>query len=426
MNRAVQQVQAVLELYLDMHDAKFEGGTMLIGSEPFKELFETEDLFNKVFPKQPGSDDGHRVPRRGLREIMRFGHLPVLRAVFMKHSIRSAEVSQYLQAEEPEDGASGIAHWQERRESLHDKWTTMKREFSLEDLRAYVEALSRVVRHRHLAAHVTLTDHVKLHRLLMTILGRLVDYSGLWERDLYFVTLALTHESGCRLGDILTNDGLQLLGRGQIVAALDKRQPTAEARTFADRLRQYFETGFERGSRAVRIRNEFAHFGMLRPRKLPVDLSACVNDARSLMSYDRKLKNVVSQSIKEKLHREGLVLDWTIEATAGHHLGPATLKTRQARHLGTTSLREKTGASRDARPRRLPIVENLHSDHFVAMVAAVFGPCAPRSQRNLLDLRLDAIDWQPFGGARPSRDEGPTPSRHPGGGGYREDAQKRN
>jgi hypothetical protein len=33
--------------------------------------------------------------------------------------------------------------------------------------------MSRVVRHRHLAAHVTLTHHVKLHRLLMTILGRL-------------------------------------------------------------------------------------------------------------------------------------------------------------------------------------------------------------------------------------------------------------
>src|SRR5262249_10923898 len=159
---------------------------------------------------------------------------------------------------------------------LHEKWTRTKKEFSPDDFRAYVEALSHVVRHRHLASHVTLTDHVKLHRLLITILGRLVDYAGLWERDLYFVLLALTSESGCRLSEIFTHDGLQLLGKGQIVAALDKRQASAQAQALADRLRQYFETGFERGSRAVKIRNEFAHFGMLKLTKLPVDLSACV------------------------------------------------------------------------------------------------------------------------------------------------------
>jgi hypothetical protein len=396
INSEVERVQMVLELYLDMHDAKFEGGTALIGSESFKELFETEGLFNTVFSKQPGTKDDHRIPRRGLREIMRFGHLPVLRAVFQHHRIKSAEVAQYLQAEELEAGKSRIVSWQERRERLHGKWTRIKKDFAPEDVRTYVEALSKVAQHRHLAAHVTLTDHVRLHRLLMTILGRLVDYSGLWERDLYFVTLALTHEGGLLLPDILTNEGLQLLGKGQIVAALRARQPTPQARAFADRLGHYFATGFESGSPAVRIRNEFAHFGMLIPAKLPVDLTQCVNDARFLMSYDRKLKNAVAQSIKEKLYREGLVLDWTLETGAGHKLGAATLKTRQARHLGNTSLRERAGTSREVRPRRYPIMENLHSDHFVSMVAAFFDRCAPRTQRSLVDLRLDRIDWEPL------------------------------
>jgi hypothetical protein len=405
MSSAVLQVHAVLELYLDMHDAKFQGGAKLIGSEAFKELFETAGLFDKIFPKQIDNDDDYRIPRRGLREIMRFGHLPVLRAVFMQHTVKSTEVSQYLQAEGLGSDKSGIAAWQELRESLHDKWTRTKREFLLEDVRSYVEALSNVVRHRHLSAHVTLTDHVKLHRLLMTVLGRLVDYSGLWERDLYFVTLALAYESGCRLGQVFTNDGLQYLGKGQIVSALDNRQQSAEAHAFAGRLNRYFGKGFERGSSAVKIRNEFAHFNMLKPASLPVDLSACVNNARYLVAHDRKLKNAVSKSIKEKLHREGLVLDWTMEATGGHQLGPATLKTRQARHLGKTTLREKGASNRVARPKSYPIVENLHSDHFVSMVAALFGSCAPRYPRSLVDIRLDSIDWQSFGGEHRSRTE---------------------
>lgn len=358
----VQQVKQVLELYLDMHDAKFEGGAALTGTEEFKELFESGDLFNKVFPLQFGDDD-LRIPRRGLREIMRFGHLPALRHVFMTHPIKPAEVSEFFQAEELRDGKSEIARQQERRESLHAKWTRNKTKFSGDDVRAYVEALSGVVRHRHLAAHVTLTDHVRLHRLLMTVLGRLVDYSGLWERDLYFVALALINEPGYRPEQVFAKDGLRFLGRGQIVEALRirNRQQTRVAQAVADRLGHYFGTVWEQGNREVKIRNNFAHFNML---KSAVDLTACANDARDLMAYDRKLKNAVSQSVSEILYREGLILEWTIEAVS-HHLGAATLKTRHARHLGNIRKPEE-------------ILENLHGDHFVKMVAALFGWENPR------------------------------------------------
>jgi hypothetical protein len=375
MSSKVRQVQLVLELYLDMHDAKFEGGAALIGTKAFIEFFDSEELFDQIFPTQYGDNDDRRVPRRGLREIMRFGHLPVLAPVFKSHAVKRADVSEFFQAEQLRDGKPDIVYHQEHRESFHEKWTREKRKFSTDDLQAYVDALSRIVRHRHLAAHVSLTNHVRLHRLLMTVLGRLVDYSGLWERDLYFATLALIGETGCRPEEVFTDDGLHRLSEGRIVDALRQLQQTSEACEVAAKLSRYFGRAWERGNRATQIRNDFAHFNMLNSEGLPIDLTACVNNARELMAYDRKLRNAVSRSIKEILYREGLLLEWVIKATSGHRLGRANVQTRQALHLGGMRLRE-TGGPDEHRARPLkgrPILENLHGDHFVAMVAALFG-----------------------------------------------------
>lgn len=388
-----RQIEAVLELYLDMHDAKFEGGTALTGVEPFKALFESDDLFDLIFPSQPDSEEDDRIPKRGLREIMRFGNLPTLMPLFAKQSIGTDEVTAFFRAERADDGKSEIGVWQDRRENLHEKWAREKRNFSGDDLQAYVEALTAVVGHRHLAAHVMLTNHVRLHRLLMTVLGRLVDFSGLWERDLYFVTLALTHRAGCDPAQIFDKGGLKWLRRGQIVFALREISSTHEARTVANELARYFGAGFLKGDGAVGIRNGFAHFNMLKRAAPSVDLTGCVNDARRLMAYDRKLKNAVSQSVTEILGREGLVLQWRMDDN--HQLGAATITARQARHLGKLQLAEKQQPGKsDRRPKAHPITENLHGKRFVAMAASLFaGVAASSTAKSVTELSLNEIDW---------------------------------
>jgi len=399
----VPKLQEVLELYLDMHDAKFQGGAALIGTEAFKVLFESEDLFDRLFVKQPGDSDDRRIPRRGLREIMRFGHLGILRPLLQLHPVKHGEVTRYIEGEALQDGKPWIAHWQELRETLHEKWTWAGRGFPLSDIRSYVDALANVVRHRHLASHVTLTDHVKLHRLLMAILGRLVDYAGLWERDIYFATLGLIHETGGQPAQVFTADGLRFLRAGRVARALRKQcwQTSAQAQAVAEGLRRHFGPVFEGKDMPIRIRNALAHFNMLRPGGPPVDLTAAVNAARDLVSYDRKLKNAVSQSVKEKMQREGLTLNWTLDESTGYVLGPATVETRQARHLGKTVLREKSGPGANAggrRARSYAIAENLHSDEFVTMAASLFAKCTPVRQKSSLNLPLDKIEWRPSSG----------------------------
>ncbi len=346
----------LLDLYVTMHDAKFEGGEGMAGAKALVGLFDDEETFSRACPAQPGEEDGRYVPWRGLREILRFGDVRPLTPIFKEHPIVAGHLDELDAFEKKEDGGSRIARRQEERERLHEKWTKKKKAFSAEDRCAYRAALAEVARHRRLAAHVRLGNHARLHRLLMAVLGRLVDYAGLWERDLYFATLALVNLRGKTPEDVFYGKGLERLKKGRIVDALRRLEKSTDddGRVIFDRLKRLFGDDFLDGKNgAASLRNDLAHFKMLQGKAGPLDLTKAVNDTRRLMRYDRKLKNVVSKSIVELMAREGLDLTWKMEA---HRLTDAEVKARQAVHLGDKKIKE-----------------DLHGQEFVAMAAALFA-----------------------------------------------------
>ena len=347
----------VFGLYLDMHDARFEGAEGVIGAGALRQLFKTEEIFSRVCPAQPGRES--HVPFRGLREILRFGALGPLMPVFRAHPVGAAEVEKLAALEKKTDGASTVARQQSRRDELHDKWARNRQEFSKQDKSSYRDALAGVVRHRRLAAHVRLNDHARLYRLLMEVLGRLVDYAGLWERDLYFATLGLVHLRGVKAEDVFTGEGLEKLRKGRIVEAarkLDNSQGGDGRAVFGQLERLFGRKFLNARSGTVRIRNDLMHFDMLRDKFQPFDLTAVVNDTRRLVSYDRKLKNAVSRSIIELMARENLILSWEM---ADHSLVHAKIGSRKIRHLGDAG-----------------IAEALHGEKFVAMAAELFSGAA--------------------------------------------------
>ena len=345
----------LLDLYIAMHDAKFEGGEGMAGAEALEPLFDGAETFSRACPEQQGEDGGRRVPWRGLRETLRFGDMRPLMPIFEKHPITAGHVDELDAFEKEEDGASPIARRQEERERLHEKWTKKKKAFSAEDRRAYREALAEVARHRRRAAHVRLVDHARLHRLLMAVLGRLVDYAGLWERDLYFATLALARLREKRPEEVFDAKGLKSLKNGRIVDALrELRKSNDDGKAIHDRLKRLFGDDFLDGRNGpAAIRNDLTHFNILQGGAAPLDLTKLVNDARRLMAYDRKLKNAVPKSVIELMARENLDLAWKME---GHRLTGATVKPRQAVHLEDRKIRE-----------------DLHGERFVAMAAALFA-----------------------------------------------------
>ena len=358
------EIERLLDLYLDMHDAKFEDDAGLAGAEALRDLFESPKTFRAVCPDDPGDLAHGHVPWRGLREMLRFGagEPRLKKPIFERHPVREVDVDELerLEAAPADGGASLVAGAHARREELHAAWAKKKR-LSETDRAAYREALDTVVAHRHRAAHVRLVNHAKLHRLAMAVLGRLADYAGLWERDLYFATLALVRLEGKTPEGVFTEKGLDRLREGRIVDALQRNNSWRSEGSDAVRagLKALFGDGFPAKGGDVGIRRNLMHFNMLqRGANEPFDLTAEVNDARRLMAYDRKLKNAVSRSIVELLAREGLDLAWDMR---DHELTRATVASRRAVHLGGA----KTGGKR--------IVEDLHGEPFVAMAAALFG-----------------------------------------------------
>jgi hypothetical protein len=406
-----------MTLYLDMHDAKFEGGSAL-GQHDLQDLFESAALMDRVLPKDPGADTDRRIPQRGLREIMRFGHIPLLRMLSRDRKIDAGTVERVFAAEQPLDGGlSQIARWQERREQLHEQWVKEK-QFDQTRLREYCEVLSSISRHRQDSNFVNLVDHVRAHRLVMAVLGRLVDYAGLFERDLYFATLALLHRKGLRPEHLFEDDGLRLLFRGQIIFALRKHKASPEALEILGELAKHFSEVWAAGNPNAGIRNKLAHLNMVQGASPAPRLTHWVNRTRQLLAYDRKLKNAVSKSVIELLAREGMELRWTMKTDGtAHELVEARLSARCARHLGGKRL---ALADTGPRPATVFIDESLHSDGFVSMVAEAFegrGQQAASIQQNLLRVDWEASaegikDRRSSFDARPAR-RSPERQRHP-------------
>ena len=349
----------VFDLYLDMHDAKFTGSQRVAGARALENLFENDRVFARVCREQPEDETDRYIPWRGLREILRFGGLSPLMPIFKRYRVTKADVDAVEKAEADNGGISPIAAAQKRREKLHEQWEEEKKEFPDERRKDYREALDRISSHRRRAAHVRLRNHARLHRLMMQVLARLADYAWLWERDLYFVTLALIAQETKTPGEVFDSRGLKFLKDGQIVRAL---RSMGKGAAISKRLESWFGKDFlDRQKGAVIIRNRSMHFNALQqpdkalqqPDKDLVNLTDEVNGTRRLMAYDRKLKNAVSKSVIELLARENLKLDWEM---TDHRLGGAKVASRTAIHL-----------------RDKEIEESLHGDQFVAMVAALFG-----------------------------------------------------
>jgi hypothetical protein len=360
--------------------------------EPFTDAKRTLCVQKKcvVFPKDPGPEVDQRIPKRGLREIMRFGHIPLLRRLAGDRKIDTDTVERVFAAEESLDGGpSQIARWQQRREQLHEQWVKEK-QLDETGLREYCEILSRISRHRQDSNFVNLVDHVRAHRLVMAVLGRLVDYAGLFERDLYFTTLALLYRKGLRPEHLLEERGLRFLFRGQIIFALREHKGSPQALDILDELAKHFTRVWATGNSNAGIRNSLAHLNMLQGASPAPRLSHWVNQTRQLLAHDRKLKNAVSKSVIELLAREGMELRWTmkIDGTA-HELAEGGLSARCARHLGGKRL---ILANTGPRPATVFVDESLHSDGYVAMIATAFE--GRRQQAISIEQNLPRIDWK--------------------------------
>lgn len=348
-NIAVGNIMKVFTLYLDMADDKFEGGDGISISDEIRGFFETPETFNKLYPNR-ALDDAH-VPVRGLREAMRFGNLSGLRDVFQKFPIRYKYGIGLAQTEN-KTGVGSVSAQHKIRTDIHAKWVKSNGNLDPKEVAKYKKAIRIISKHRELSALVRLINHVQVQRLQMSVLGRFVDFAGIWERDLYFAIIGLMLEYNKSPDKIFTTpETLKMVGQGQIIAALRKmNDPDIEPM-----MKKFFGDDYldgRNGKAAIRNKIQHLHFVTKAPDKTQ-NLTTLTNDMRRLMSYDRKLKNAVSKSIIDMMTRENMGLEWKMK---DHQLCNAVLYTHQAQHMGQGDL-----------------LENLNTLVFVQVVAKLFG-----------------------------------------------------
>ncbi len=389
-------LQYTLKLYLDMHDSQYtstesEGKSMpkveLDTLSAFIDFYEHRHVFDLAFPEQgDGRSTEQYLPQRGLREIRRFGHIPVLKTLVGNNKITAGTMNTCLHAEKVPEGKqlSAVATAQQQRETLHSQWIKAKHGFA--SYREYASALQQVIKHRHAANQSRLVDHVAAHRITMKILARLADFSGLFERDITFVTLALLHESRLQPSDLFTVKGLDKFNNGQILEALTGNDCTnAPHQNLLDELERHLAY-----KRNKNIRNALAHFNMLQSQhgqlNTPLNLTDWINQTRELMAYDRKLKNAVTKAVQELLEREGFDLFWQMDSS--HKLYDAKLKSRAANHLGGKKLPLKGDGKKS-----IFITESLHSNELAVMLAGAFGGNA-KPNTDITTLDFDRVEWE--------------------------------
>ena len=351
-NVPVRKLYQVFDLYLLMHDAHYAGSNQQIPEEDtWKAIYEKPGRLQNL----QGMWEQEIIPYRGLREMLRFGSQSALMTIFEKEGMVKEEHWGAFQG-----AKEGIEKAQKIKEQLHKELAKAKHK-DADKLKKYKDILKKVEQHRKLKNHIYLVNHVRLHRLLMQVLARLVDYAVLWERDMYFILLALAWEKG-EIGRIIFEetdkgtDKYKEFGSGNIVAYEVLQQLHKDGHIE----REYVT------KKMAYIRRYLAHFNMLHDkelRKQPLNLTETINHTRNLMSYDRKLKNAVSKSIIGMLQREGLQVEWKMKE---HKLNEATIRTDTIKHFG-----------------KKDITEEQHGTEFVSMVAKLFNaePQPPRKPR---------------------------------------------
>ena len=83
--------------------------------------------------------------------------------------------------------------------------------------------------------------------------------------------------------------------------------------------------------KSLLIRNSFAHFNMLRNGK-NFNITTYINQARQLMSYDRKLKNAVAKSVIDIFKKEGIDIKFSCDEK--HELNNPKVESQTIYHLG--------------------------------------------------------------------------------------------
>ncbi|WP_417843800.1 type VI-A CRISPR-associated RNA-guided ribonuclease Cas13a [Thalassospira sp.] len=473
-NALLDKIDGLMGLYTAVQSAGFSGTEHVARLKANTAFYEDADQFAKIYSEE---NETHHMSfpgtRRGLRQILRFGDQEVLKKIFERHKITREEVDAFSSLVRG-DTKSLFEQRNDLREQIFKSVDAQKIETPkfVELCESYRKLVTRTTLYQFQAAGARLTEHARLHHLLLKIIGRLTDFTLTWERDQHCLMLGMLYWQAVdrkeefridvqknRIGLVLDdekyvifrdrvkhdeerfksklkpqeredieNGFVPLWGEGfvlkfhyQLQSLLEPEYQAQFSRYFgklsaenpkdvaADKRRKkdgqmQRNTSKPQANRESwqslkgQIRNDFAHFNVLSTKRAFLNLNYAVNAVRSLLSYDRKLKNAVPRAIKDIVADEGLVLDWQLHEDRLRH---ARIYPNCEKHLAAV----KAGENVD-----VTFMIPQASVRYTSMVKALFefdpggyremGKVGGKPKRNGRLQYPDAL-WQQHGEAIP-------------------------
>ncbi|MEO9517181.1 MAG: type VI-A CRISPR-associated RNA-guided ribonuclease Cas13a [Paracoccaceae bacterium] len=380
----LRQMDRLMGLYLQVEAAGFGDNEHIKALENNDYLYESPEHFGTVYsPDNKDHLQSFPGTRRGLRQIVRYGDMATLEPYFRKHPITDAEVATFTTVTSAETKKLFEDHQQLRKDilaaSLSDRSSRDKKVANQvaalpSNVALYKESALAVATHNFHSNAARLTDHVRLHRVLMSVVAKFTDYALMWERDLAFAYFGMLYRSmgysGFEVAERAEKENGRTITRIGFVIDVSKtkgqRQKPDKGEHFIPLIeddrgflapqfdansgllprhdRALFRNAFievarqnpadtradaiavskgemargkpgQRGKNRKQketIRNELAHLEVIR-NGAGINLTYLMNAVRSLMSYDQKQKNAVVKSVKRILAEEGLTIEWRMK-----------------------------------------------------------------------------------------------------------------
>ncbi|MGK8235399.1 type VI-A CRISPR-associated RNA-guided ribonuclease Cas13a [Roseovarius sp. MS2] len=407
----------LIGLYTKVQSVGFQGTEHEGALEQSNVLYEDRKKFDAIYSTEETTHSFSIAgTRRGLRQLVRFAHLKALTPIFSKHLVSDKEVEAFTEMDSAKNKdlfdefyklRADIRKAESSRTPKEDKDVIDAKPYNIA---RYKEKAVEVCAHNFDVNAARLSDHVRLHRMMMQIFGRLSDYTLMWERDRLYALIGFLYiqdpEASFELKTESDNSLILLLkpslsstsrrislytekngfnsasfkdefdkfegGQGKVLkkyfSNLEEQNPhDADAQSLAIKEKKSFRkfppAGKPERKNKAHIRNDLVHQNVLDSKDKPaVQLTYTINAVRSLMAYDKKLKNAVPKSIKRILGDYGLSIEWKM-STSDRLTKPNVTPAKET-HLGFCRQKKDQEPIRFDLPRASP--------RFTSMAQALF------------------------------------------------------
>lgn len=318
------------------------------GCNDWKELFDDKEAWKKSMSLYVSDELLHSLPytqedgqtpviNRSIDLVKKYGTETILKKLFSMSDDYKVVAKDIAKLHEYD-----VTEKMNYRENLHNQWIKEPKLARDSKWRKdYQSVINDINNYQWTKAKVELTQIRNLHQLIIDLLSRLAGYMSIADRDFQFLSnyFLAKKQSKYRVASWigLCNKkymchelyNIQDTSRPEYIVKNENIQLQTDLKQLQSTLKHLkVFVGQSKGKR-----NKISHFNYLNGQ-LGKSILELFDDARDVLSYDRKLKNAVSKSLKEILNSHGMELTFKQLYKTNHHLEIEKLQPKKIQHLG--------------------------------------------------------------------------------------------